>query len=667
MRADAVGLFWDDTPPPRVKAVKERERITPPEPTWLDPGYLPGLKQAKAWPFHTFTDQELTEAVLEQQPLFFDVECYPNYFLVSFLQHKTGRVLCFEMYEGHPLGIPKLRWVMGAFLTVGFNSLRYDCPMVALACAGMDTQTLYEATQAIIVHEQRGWQVLQRYGLQQPKWNTIDLIEVAPLEAGLKSYGGRANSPRMQDLPFLPGTTLTADQMLCVKYYNVAGDLTATQRLYEVLVPQLELRAKMSAEWGLDLRSKSDAQIAEAIISAEYTRHTGQRPQRAEVDAGGVVRYWAPHYLRYEGEQLQGLLQQITGADFRIAESGKVEMPDVMKKARIRLGRTIYKLGIGGLHSMEKGMTHYADEGHVLVDKDVTSYYPSIILGLGLYPPQLGKDFLTVYKGIVDQRVQAKKNGDKVTADSLKITINGSFGKFGNRHSILYSPQLLIQVTLTGQLCLLMLAERLEAAGISVVSGNTDGVVIKCPRHLQDTMQAITHQWERDTGMELEETRYAAYIARDVNNYIAIKEDGSTKEKGILVFADGKSARSLHKNPSGNVVIYAIRRWLLEGVPLRDTIDDHMVPADFLFVRKVSGGCVKVWGDGRTEYLGGNVRWYYGTDTGNMIYAKNGFLVADTEGAVPAMEMPQEMPQDLNREWYYQRAIKTLATMGIAY
>ena len=123
-------------------------------------------------------------------------------------------------------------------------------------------------------------------------------------------------------------------------------------------MPQLELRAKMSAEWGLDLRSKSDAQIAEAIIGAEYTRHTGQRPQRAEVDAGGLVRYWAPHYLRYEGAQLQGLLQQITGADFRIAESGKVEMPDMMKKARIRLGRTIYKLGIGGLHSMEKGMTH---------------------------------------------------------------------------------------------------------------------------------------------------------------------------------------------------------------------------------------------------------------------------------------------------------------------
>ena len=91
------------------------------------------------------------------------------------------------------------------------------------------------------------------------------------------------------------------------------------------------------------------------------------------------------------------------------------------------------------------------------------------------------------------------------------------------------------------------------------------------------------------------------------------------------------------------MVIYATRRWLLEGVPLRDTIDNHMVPADFLFVRKVSGGCVKVWGDGRTEYLGGNVRWYYGTDTGNMIYAKNGFLVADTEGAVPAMEMPHSV------------------------
>ena len=73
----------------------------------------------------------------------------------------------------------------------------------------------------------------------------------------------------------------------------------------------------------------------------------------------------------------------------------------------------------------------------------------------------------------------------------MEVVVNGTFGKLGNMFSIIYSPDLLFQVTLTGQLTLLLLIERLELAGVRVVSANTDGIVIKCHRTLKATMERI--------------------------------------------------------------------------------------------------------------------------------------------------------------------------------
>src|SRR5206468_2305863 len=121
----------------------------------------------------------------------------------------------------------------------------------------------------------------------------------------------------------------------------------------------------------------------------------------------------------------------------------------------LTVGECTYKMGIGGLHSTESEVAHIAEADTLLLDRDVVSYYPSIILNQHLFPSHLGRDFLRVYRSIVERRVGAKKAGNKVVADSLKITINGSFGKLGSIYSILFAPDLMIQVTITGQLALL--------------------------------------------------------------------------------------------------------------------------------------------------------------------------------------------------------------------
>ena len=62
MRADALGLFWEDKP--AEKSVKvEKVKREPPEPTWLLPDYLPYLEESLAFNVPLMTDQEIIECV----------------------------------------------------------------------------------------------------------------------------------------------------------------------------------------------------------------------------------------------------------------------------------------------------------------------------------------------------------------------------------------------------------------------------------------------------------------------------------------------------------------------------------------------------------------------------------------------------------------------------
>ena len=321
-------------------------------------------------------------------------------------------------------------------------------------------------------------------------------------------------------LPFHPDTVLTDNQITIVRWYCV-NDTINTQLLRECLTEQLDLRYELSNEFTIDLRSKSDAQIAEAVINRELKRLTGRFPSKPFVEIGTEYRYQIPYYLNFQSDLLKYALNVVANAKFVVDHTGSVAMPQEIKELPIDMNGSVYRMGIGGLHSSETTAAHVADDEYLLFDADVTSYYPRIILNLGLAPQHLGEQFLDVYRTIVDRRIEAKRAGNKSVADSLKIVVNGTFGKLGNMFSIIYSPDLLFQVTLTGQLTLLLLIERLELAGVRVVSANTDGIVIKCHRSLKATMERIIRMdsvpFERRIGFQ-------ALYSMGVNNYIAIKK-----------------------------------------------------------------------------------------------------------------------------------------------
>jgi hypothetical protein len=347
-----------------------------------------------------------------------------------------------------------------------------------------------------------------------------------------------------------------------------------------------------------------------------------------------VIDYTAPEFINFETPELRALQFNLEQDSFPLQDSGKAKSPEWLSRKTVAIAGNKYTVGLGGLHSKNKSESYYTDDKYFIIDLDVTSYYPAIVLNCGYQPPHMGDVFTRIYQGLVDQRLKAKKEGDKVAAEVLKITINGTFGKTGSKYSAIYAPHLLLSITFTGQLALLMLIEKMANKDIKCVSANTDGVTLKVAREQLLDMGVIVQGWEESTGFKMEATRYRSIHFRDVNNYFALTVDEELKTKGIF------KAPDIAKNPTCTVVINAVMDYILKQIPIEHTIESCGTIQDFLSVRTVRGGAAK---DG--EYLGKAVRWYYSTDTNTAIhYISNGNKVAKTDGAMPMMDLLPGLP-----------------------
>jgi hypothetical protein len=547
---------------------------------------------------------------------------------------------------------------------VDFNGIHYDMPISAIAVTGATTQDLYDATFSIIMDEERPYKVIKRFGASAlENINEVDLIQLTALHPSLKVCAGRLHSPRMQDLPFQPGTYLTQNQIAILRRYCI-NDLDNTGLLYTSCLPIIKIREEFGKRYGVDIRSRSDAQMAEDIIGAEIKRITGKNyVKRPKVDFDFKYKFKTPAFIKFQSPLLNWLLQTVQSCEFTVDHTGAVISPPQLcpndKKGLVfEMAGKKYTFGIGGLHSKEKSIAHHADENYFIADTDATSFYPYLMLNAGLAPKNLGKDFLVVFNGIVVDRVDAKTAGDIITAECLKIVVNGTFGKMGSMWSIVYAPDLLLQVTLTGQLSILMLAEAFEMNGIEVTSINTDGIVARCHRSKEALFKSIVQWWENETKFKTEEVRYKATYSKDINNYIAVYEK---PQKGELYKLKGLYAKtSPKKNAVNEICIDAIKKFLTDGTSPKETISACKDIRKFTTMRAVEGGAVK--GD---TYLGKIVRWYYTTgEIGEIIAAPTGNKVARSTGAKPCMDLPVEFPDDIDFDWYEAETYRILKKIG---
>ena len=146
---------------------------------------------------------------------------------------------------------------------------------------------------------------------------------------------------------------------------------------------------------------------------------------------------------------------------------------------KFEIGGVKHTYGIGGLHSENDPEIFEPSEEELLIDSDVTSLYPSIILQNDLYPAHLGEEFLNVYRMIYNQRVAAKKEGRKIENETLKLALNGLTGNLQSIYSWVYDPMMVFRIRINGQLMLLMLIEKVVQHGFQLIQSNTDGIFVK--------------------------------------------------------------------------------------------------------------------------------------------------------------------------------------------
>ncbi len=593
--------------------------------------------------------------------VFLDVECYVNYFLIYFKSKKKTHY--FELHNNSTLDVAQINRIMERFTTVGFNSISYDLPMIHYALTGANNKQLKKFSDDIIKGnvDEAPWVKLQKYNVRVPKhWDHIDLmgpvhaVGKAPIRTvSLKMFGARKHTRTLQDLPLEPSSVIEDSQHQILRKYCL-NDVNITIELWDEVKDRIKLVTQIGNKYDLDLRSKTDSQIAESLIRKEFNITTFKH----EIDFNKIYKYSAPEFINFKTEELNNFYNLIHDTEFKFGENKKIKGNNVFPKLHfkdLKLNHDVkLTVGIGGLHSNERHTNVIPNEDEFLLDVDVSSYYPVIIINSGFYPELIGEKFLVFFANKKEERIVAKNIGDELTSYAGKIFLNAIFGKSGSAYSCLFAPHLLIGVTLTGQLSLLMLIEDILLNGFELVSANTDGITVKGKKSKREELEQLLVNWENVTKGELDRTDYKAIYNESVNSYIALLEN-NVKRKGNYAVA------GISKNPVTTICNEAVINYLTNNIPIENTILDNKHDiTKFLVVRKAVGG--GMW---RGDYLGKTIRWYYSVDGDRITQKTNGNQVATSEGAKPLMVLPDIAPKDIDFKYYIDKSYKMLKQLGV--
>ena len=602
------------------------------------------------------------------KPYIYDIEVFKDYYLWLGQDITSGRFDKFEIRgEGNALSTSdkfKIRKIMDENDLIGFNNVGYDIPLTLFALAGLTAGELCDYSNKTI--EGSNWMpddLLKEVGMYGDYWDEFfrqtDLNKLKMGVGGLKLLGARLGMPKLQELPYLPNTYLTdSDKMDAVRDYCY-NDLALTDAVLQELIPTVELMISMQKTYKTkSLLAKKPAGVTEKV----FAEMLGLDPRDIQAPkAQSEYTYEIPHILRNFDLAKQFASEPI-GYD-----NGKFILPETLGKLE-RHGKE-YTVGVGGLHSTEKNQSVVAGDDEMLVEIDVASYYPSMMVRFGFTPRQLEQfhdadsieDLKVVrkIKGLLADRLKAKHSGDKMKSNSLKLILNSLFGKCGDRYSYIYSPQTVIQITMTGQLMLLKLIDMYAKAGMKVVSSNTDAVVVLFKKAEYQEFKAVYAKWERVTGMVLEETHYRALHSLSVNSYVAVTTDGGFKRKGDF------AGNSITHTPKMQVVYDAVANLAKTGESVSDYIRAETNLLKFLQVR--NSKTATSW---QGEPLGKLVRFYHATN-GEAILKdlteeqiedgkEIGDKVAGTSGCFPLMDLPEDLslPENLDIDQYIEKAEK---------
>ena len=498
---------------------------------------------------------------------------------------------------------------------VGFNNLHFDWPVTNFIYNLLQPtgQKIYAYAQSIISQEQKEY---TKQWIKQLDLFLLNHYDNKGRSCSLKALEVHLGWDNVMDMPLSHTTQIDEHLLQQVLEYNL-NDVLFTAKFYEMCSEKIKLRKQINKKYKLNVLNKSDVVIGETIflkyLSDSMEKSIQElkqiRGKRTEVDLNAIIF----PYVHFESKELNEILSLMkstksSGAylknfvDSLNTSSSTNELYDKLKKNNIDVKKTAQQkksfsfttnyggvrldYGVGGIHGCITPGVYTSSASVDILDIDVKSYYPNLFIQNRLHPRQMDQDtFVKVYSDIFQERVKAQQEGDKLTSDALKLSLNGLFGKTGSDVSCFYDPNVFFAVTVNGQLLISMLLERLFAIGSQILQVNTDGLTIKHDKKDKERILDICKQWESETQLTLEYANYDKMVIRDVNNYIAISTDGKVKEKGAF-----ETKKDWHKDNSFLVVPLAVREHFVNGTPVLETLTKHENILDFCGRYKATRG-----------------------------------------------------------------------------
>lgn len=605
----------------------------------------------------------------------YDVESFPNFFSLTAKHAGEPNAGVFEISSRRNDAPALAAFVLRLERMVGFNNIGYDYPLVHEAVAGVldgrfahlsgeeIARQIYVKSKAILAttfnDENRFRHQVRTRDEFAPQ---LDLMKVHHLDnrarmTGLKALEFAMRSPSIVECPVPFDIHLTPDQMDQVIAYN-ASDVFETDRFREKSKDQIAFRDALGRAWW----NLSDTSIGKRFFRERLEQRnpgcTDLRTLRGIIPLSDVIFPWIQ--FRYEPftRKLNELRdQRVLASNLKGTEFGYAMLKGFK-----------FEFGSGGLHGSLRHTRVAAGAGRILVDLDVTSYYPTLAIVNRFFPLHLGEIFCDVYGELFDERKQTTKGDPK--NQMLKLALNGVFGDSNNQYGPFFDPVYTLTTTINGQLLLCVLAEAvLDIPSARLIQANTDGLTVELAETDDAQLRDVCAWWEWGTGLRLERADYSRMWIRDVNNYIAEDTKGKRKRKGAYEYE-----LDWWQDPSALAVPRAAEAHMVHGADIETFLRDHLArdPWDFLLRAKVNRSSSLWYGHRATpEEIAARVpTWqqtqrlsrYYMSTTGEQLLK---IMPPDREISIQKGERVRlanrfdgRPPADVNIDWYVKEARK---------
>ena len=606
------------------------------------------------------------------KPLAWDIEVFPNYFLIMWYSEQDNKYHYVDTTTKLNQDQIQEIWMIMSnrnFLLCGYNTINYDLPVLLMALRGIPTSTIYQVSKSIIESDFGGPIPRKEFLEFVRRINHVDLMVLHGGWASLKCLGGRLHVPTIKDLPYPPDTQIEDNSTRHTIIEYCKNDVYTTMQVYHDLENEIKTRDTldemypMLSERGYNARNLKKATLAENIIcySGNIKKQRGQN-----TDFRRNFKYTPPKQLQFDNPYLQNHLEHLQRGTFRVGDNHKIIAHDYFKTKHIPYGGSEWNIGIGGVHTRDKNKsidTRHM-EGYTIVNMDVSAYYPSIMLNLEIGPrnKDIKARMLRVLQNLVTLRKDAKFKKDKVMADALKVPINSVSGKLNDRFSAFYAPDDYIRMTISGQLMLIKLAELMYTSSkqrlVKIWSANTDGIIALVHNSAMPGIREAAEEWSKKFHYELDIEEFTGVYSRDVNNYFAFTKSGYIKKKGF--FSEEYGGVKSVNNPVARVCNDAVINYIVHGVQIEHTINNCTDISRFVIVQNIKGqGCK--W---RGEKLGRVARFIWITDGEPILRVANDYKVPRSDSSMPVQTLPRAIPYNLDTERYITYAYDILASVG---